>query len=63
MPMFDWDINGDLIVKIGFKYYWAVAMLLTLVVLVTWGIATLLPWRAWLTKVPNSDEIASRLMC
>jgi hypothetical protein len=51
MPFFNWD-GGDLpIVKDGFKYYWAIAIPLTLLVLLIWAASMLLPWRRWLSEI------------
>jgi hypothetical protein len=50
MPMFDWDNDGSPTVKSGFKYYWAIAIPLTFLVLLLWSLAVLLPWRSWLPR-------------
>jgi hypothetical protein len=50
MPFFNWDSDGSPVVKAGFKYYWAVAIPLTVLVLVVWAAAVVLPWRKWLPK-------------
>jgi hypothetical protein len=56
MPVYDWDGNGVPIVKSGFKYYWAVTIPLTAVVLLSWGLAMLLPWRAWVARISKSEK-------
>ena len=45
MPLFNWD-NHDLpITKEGFKYYWAIAIPLTLFVLAVWALPMIVPWK------------------
>ncbi len=45
MPLFDWD-GGDVpVIKSGFKFYWAIAIPLTLLVLLVWAAGMLVPWR------------------
>jgi hypothetical protein len=56
MPVFNWDGDGAPFVKEGFKYYWAVVIPLTFLVLVLWAFAMLLPWRAWLSEVRSRSE-------
>jgi hypothetical protein len=56
MPVYDWDGNGVPIVKSGFKYYWAVTIPLTAVVLLSWGLALLLLWRAWVARISKSEK-------
>jgi hypothetical protein len=53
MPLFDWDRggNGKLVVKDEFRYYWAIAIPLTVLVLGTWAASMLLLWRVWLRRV------------
>lgn len=51
MPLFNWDGNGLPVIKDGFRYYWAIAIPLTVLVLAMWAIAMLLPWRMWLRKM------------
>jgi hypothetical protein len=50
MPVFIWGNDNTLIVQDSFKYYWFVAIPLTLAVFIVWTIAMLLPWRVWLSK-------------
>lgn len=50
MPVFSWDGNEVPAVNAGFGYYWAVAVPLTVLVLVFWGVAMLFPWRKWLSR-------------
>jgi ABC-type microcin C transport system permease subunit YejB len=56
MPVYDWDANGVPVIKKGFKYYWAVTIPLTAVVLLSWGVVTLLPWRAWVARISKSGK-------
>jgi hypothetical protein len=50
MPVFDWDGNGMPVIKTGFGYYWLITGPLTILVLISWGVAMLLPWRIWFAK-------------
>lgn len=50
MPLFNWNDDGKPVVKDGFRYYWAIAIPLTVLVLGMWAGALLLPWRGWLSK-------------
>jgi Mg2+ and Co2+ transporter CorA len=59
MPVFDWDGN-TLIVKPGFKYYWAVTAPLTLFVLLSWSLAMLLPWKSWLSTIKGGRKALNR---
>jgi hypothetical protein len=43
MFVFNWDGDGAPVMKVGFKYYWAVAVPLTFVVLVLWTLVTRSP--------------------
>jgi hypothetical protein len=56
MPVFNWDGGGAPFVKEGFKYYLAVVIPLTFLVLAAWAFAVLLPWRAWLPKFRSRSE-------
>lgn len=56
MPVFNWNEEGVPIVTKGFRYYWAVTVPLTCLVLVSWGLAMLLPWRDWLSNVKKSTK-------
>jgi hypothetical protein len=47
MPTFNWDGDGSPIVKPGFRYYWVVTVLVTILVLLLWTLARLLPWKLW----------------
>jgi hypothetical protein len=51
MPVFNWDETGTAIVKPGFKYYWAVSVPLTALVLLSWAITILLPWQSGIAKI------------
>jgi hypothetical protein len=48
MPVFDWGENGAPIVKPALKFYVAVTLPMTFVVLLTWSLAVLLPWKKWI---------------
>jgi Mg2+ and Co2+ transporter CorA len=51
MPLYNWDDNTLPVIKDGFKYYWAITIPLTVLVLVLWALAMLLPWALWLSYV------------
>jgi hypothetical protein len=51
MPVFNWDGDGGPTSNVGLKYYVAVALPLTCVVLVLWSLAMGLPWRNWVQKL------------
>jgi len=56
MPLFNWD-GGDLpVIKNGFKYYWAIAIPLTVLVLLIWAAAMLLPWKRWIPGIRRRNE-------
>lgn len=60
MPLFNWDGDGTPTIKDGFKYYWAIAIPLTVLVLGVWAGAMLLPWRVWLKKMraeSSNDDV------
>jgi len=63
LPLFNWDEGNFPVVKKGFKYYWAIAIPLTILVLVIWAVAVLLPWKRWraqfLCKTDRSDVEAA----
>lgn len=51
MPLLNWD-GGDLpVTKKVFKYYWAIAIPLTMLVLLIWAAAMLLPWTRWIAGI------------
>jgi hypothetical protein len=56
MLAYDWDDYGVSVVESGFKYYWAVTISLTAAVLLFWGLAMLLPWRAWVARPLKSPK-------
>lgn len=56
MPVFDWDEDAMPIVKKGFGYYWAVTVPLTMLVLISWGTTTLLPWRVWISRFKEKSR-------
>jgi hypothetical protein len=47
--VFNWDGSG-LVVKESFKYYWAIAIPVTVLVLLVWGLSVCLPWKEWLPR-------------
>jgi hypothetical protein len=47
MPLFNWDGDGLPVIKDGFRYYWAIAIPLTVLVLLVWTLAMALPWSNW----------------
>jgi hypothetical protein len=55
MPFFAWD-SGSPTVGEGFKYYWAIAIPLTLVVLFLWGLSVWLPWHKWLSGLRQGSQ-------
>jgi len=60
MPVIDWEAEGMPVVKKGFKYYWAVTAPLTLLVLASWGLAMLLPWKKWISGLIESPRTRGR---
>jgi hypothetical protein len=60
MPVFEWDANGAPVMKNGFRYYWAVTIPLTLLVLASWALTMLLPWKKWLAKTGISKPSDGR---
>jgi hypothetical protein len=56
MPFFDWDSDGLPFVKQGFKYYWAIAIPLTVLVLVLWSLSLLLPWSQWWSRMTTRSK-------
>ncbi|PMD67668.1 uncharacterized protein K444DRAFT_606570 [Hyaloscypha bicolor E] len=54
MPVLDWEAEGRPVVKKGFKYYCAVTAPLTLLVLASWGVAMLFPWKKWISRLNES---------
>ena len=48
--MFEWDGDGAPAIKSGFKYYWAVTIPLTILVLTLWALGMFLPWKEWFGK-------------
>lgn len=45
MPTFNWDGDGVPTINSGFKYYWAITIPVTLLVLFIWILARMLPAR------------------
>ncbi|KAH8772028.1 hypothetical protein F5882DRAFT_506105 [Hyaloscypha sp. PMI_1271] len=60
MPVIDWEAEGMPVVKKGFKYYWAVTAPLTLLVLASWGLAMLFPWKKWISRLIESPQTRGR---
>jgi hypothetical protein len=57
MPVSNWNGDGAPFVKDGFKYYLAVAVPLTFLLLTLWALAMLLLWMAWLLEFrPRSAQ-------
>jgi hypothetical protein len=50
MPLFNWDDDELPILKSRFKYYWAIAIPLTIFVLLVWALAMFFPWRDWIIR-------------
>lgn len=66
MPFFVWDgVAGEPVIKNGFKYYWIIALPLTLAVLLIWGLSIRFPWSEWLrryrTNLSGEDMEVARL--
>jgi hypothetical protein len=51
MPTFNWEGDGVPIFKSGFRYYLAVTVPVTILVLLVWTLARLLPWRSWAERL------------
>ncbi|KAE9375843.1 hypothetical protein N431DRAFT_207919 [Stipitochalara longipes BDJ] len=47
--MVSWDASGRPVANDGFKYFWAVAIPVTFLVVLMWAVATSFPWEKWLT--------------
>ncbi len=64
MPLFNWDGGDRPIIKDGFKYYWTIAIPLTLFIILCWPALTLLlPWSRWLSTIRSSKKrTTSRLL-
>jgi hypothetical protein len=62
MPVFNWDVNGVPLIGPGFKYYWAVTIPLTVLVLKTWALGMFLPWRRWFAGTLHGSK-ASEAKC
>ncbi|CZR70210.1 uncharacterized protein PAC_20111, partial [Phialocephala subalpina] len=56
MPVFNWDKADGPFFKPHFKYYWAIVIPLTFIVLVLWALAVLLPWRKWMLNLRGKSE-------
>jgi Mg2+ and Co2+ transporter CorA len=57
MPLFNWDASeGEAVVKSGFRWYWAIAVPLTVLVLGVWVLAMLLPWRIWIKSLRREEK-------
>jgi len=56
MPLFNWD-GGELpVISRGFKYYWVIAIPLTILVLLIWIFVTLVPWASWIQRSKGKME-------
>jgi hypothetical protein len=51
MPLFNWDNDELPITKEGFKYYWAIAIPLTALVMLVWALAMFVPWKELVVKL------------
>ena len=60
MPLFNWDNSTHPVVKDSFKYYWAIAVPLTILVLFLWGLSVWLPWKDWLSSCMPKRLVAKR---
>ena len=49
MPFFNWGVDGESVVKSEFRIYWAFAIPLTVMVVLLWTVAVMLPWKRWLS--------------
>jgi len=49
MPLFNWDNGSHPVIKDSFRYYWAIAVPMTVLVLLLWGLSVWLPWKEWLS--------------
>jgi len=56
MPVFNWDEKEVPIVKPAFKYYLAVTLPMTFLVLLTWSLAMLLPWKKWIRSHQRREK-------
>ena len=56
MQVFDWDGEGAPVIKNGFKYYWAVTIPLTILVLTIWALGMFLPWNNWFAKTGHDSR-------
>jgi hypothetical protein len=56
MPVFNWEDGQGPAVKRGFKYYWAIAIPVTFLVLIFWGLSVWLPWSEWLSKWSRKEK-------
>jgi len=54
MPVFDWDADNMPVIKNGFKYYLAVTLPLTILVLASWVAAMLFPWKKWISSLTGT---------
>jgi hypothetical protein len=57
MPVINWDAVDNPVINKGFKYYWAVTVPLTLLVLASWGFATLFPWKQWISRIKANSGL------
>jgi hypothetical protein len=60
MPLLDWDAkNGSSVFKARFKYYWAVTIPLTFILILVWSLILLLPWKRWVLWQDSRSETSS----
>lgn len=51
MPVYNWEAQDGKVLNAGFKYFWAAAVPLTVLVFVFWVLIMKLPWRLWLKRI------------
>jgi len=60
MPVINWDAMDSPVMNKGFNYYWAVTLPLTLLVLASWGLAMLFPWKKWTSRMKGNAEMGGQ---
>ncbi|KUJ23863.1 uncharacterized protein LY89DRAFT_776084 [Mollisia scopiformis] len=60
MPLFNWDSNDGPGIKGGFRLYWAIAIPLTVGVLLIWIISMTLPWNKWIDGLLRRKRLRSQ---
>jgi hypothetical protein len=56
MPTFNWDGDGVPTINSGFRYYWAVTIPVTILVLLIWTLARLLPGKSWVERLITGNR-------